>query len=122
MNLNANISEFGAVDVGPPDMSGGLGVDDIGDLLAGYYASESSGRINIPQIIVNTLVFLSVVAWVQFFFIQMDNIDSLQVNPTPLTPSGYNQRRNQQLRFAILLTITTIILYIIYSVFFVKKK
>ena len=108
------LPDFGVTDMGNTISNG------TEDLLYGIFLANQ--RINIFQIIVSTLLFLTVVAWVQLFFIQLENIDSVSFAETE-NQSEINlaQRKSRQFKFAIVLTIVTIVMYILYNRLYVKR-
>lgn len=96
------------------------------DLAYGLLLGNS--KINVFQLIVTALIFLTVVAWVQFFFIYLDRIDSVNIDTIDNTILPLQserilaQKKSRQLKFAIILTIVTAILYFIYTKTNSKKK
>ena len=111
-----------------PDF-GAATVDNVGnisegteDLLYGIFLANQ--RINIFQIVVSTLLFLTVVAWVQLFFIQLENIDSVVITDdenVDVSAENSARRKSRQLKFATILSIITISMYILYDRVIVKK-
>lgn len=107
------LPDFGVTDVGAgANFANGESLDDLI-----YGAFLANRKINVFQLIVTTLLFLTVVAWVQFFFITLENIDSVNVALPTVVETNLSVRKQRQLKFAIVLTIVTALGYFLYNRF-----
>ena len=108
------MDEFGVSGIGV-DSESPFANNDLDELA--YGALNSRNGINVLQLILSALIFLSVVAIIQYMFIEIQGFDSLNFNLTPPGPTPselLSRRRSTQLKFTIVLIVITILVYIIY--------
>lgn len=119
----AELSDFSVTGTGFGTGSG-FGGDDSGlnfqndnleDLLYGALKNNNNNQINILQLVLSALVFLSVVAIIQYMFIEIQNFDTLNFTSSTTTPTdSISRRKSTQLKFMIALITITIVVYVIY--------
>lgn len=82
-----------------------------------YGALKPNNKINVLQLVLSALIFLSVIAIIQSVFIEIQGFDSLNFNPLssqPVSTDLLARRRSTQFKFTIALIGITILVYVIY--------